>query len=88
MSQIKVEDQQVFLAEQDSPDKTVQNDAPHGVGVTLFLVRDFALNSSQTCAFGGVDGEGTDVILWVLWQHLGTNFLLHLRGIWNTKTFY
>ncbi len=36
----------LILAELNSPDKTVQNDTSHGVGVTLFRARDFALNYS------------------------------------------
>ncbi len=41
---IKVEGKGVFFAESNSLIKTVQNDTQHGVGVTLFRVRDFAPN--------------------------------------------
>ncbi len=56
----------MLLLVSNSPIKTGQNDTPHEVGVTLFRVRDFALNSSYPCAFGSVDGAVTDVLLWAV----------------------
>ncbi len=59
----------MLLLGSNSPIKTVQNDAPHEVGVAFFRVRDFAPNSIfLDLCFWGVDGEGTTVRLWTLWQ--------------------